>query len=119
VVKTRFETKLLPVKYDDIAPDGSEIRLLLTLNRGGICHCSLGKGQISKAIRHRNIEEIWYFIEGQGEVWRRQDNNEEIVPVFAGVSLTIPAGIQFQFRNSGSQPLRFVIVTMPPWPGSD
>ena len=36
-----------------------------------------------------------------------------------GVSLTIPLGAHFQFRNTGEAPLRFVIVTMPPWPGED
>jgi mannose-6-phosphate isomerase-like protein (cupin superfamily) len=41
------------------------------------------------------------------------------VKVNAGVSLTIPVGTHFQFRNTGAVPLRFVIATMPQWPGSD
>jgi mannose-6-phosphate isomerase-like protein (cupin superfamily) len=35
----------------------------------------------------------------------------------AGVSLTIPRGAHFQFRNTGDAPLGIVLVTMPPWPG--
>ena len=32
---------------------------------------------------------------------------------------SIPLGAHFQFRNPGAEPLAFVIVTMPPWPGMD
>jgi mannose-6-phosphate isomerase-like protein (cupin superfamily) len=42
-----------------------------------------------------------------------------VVEVRAGCSLNIPTGASFQFRNTGSEPLRFVIVTIPPWPGED
>jgi mannose-6-phosphate isomerase-like protein (cupin superfamily) len=39
--------------------------------------------------------------------------------VEAGVSLTIPLGTHFQFRCLGDDPLVFVAITMPPWPGGD
>jgi hypothetical protein len=42
-----------------------------------------------------------------------------VADVVPGVSLTIPVETQFQFRNTGQEPLRFVIATMPPWPGAD
>ena len=45
------------------------------------------------------------------------DGAERIVDVAPGVSLSIPVGSRFQFRNTGTRPLRFIIVTMPPWPG--
>jgi mannose-6-phosphate isomerase-like protein (cupin superfamily) len=77
----KFDTKPLPLNFDDIAPDGSEIRLLPGLSAGGPCHYTLSKDCTSKAIRHRTVEEIWYFIQGQGEVWRRQETYEEEVPV--------------------------------------
>jgi mannose-6-phosphate isomerase-like protein (cupin superfamily) len=60
---------------------------------------------------------MWYFIGGKGEVWRRQGEREEVVEVGPGVCLTIQQGTYFQFRNTGGEPLRFLIVTMPPWPG--
>ena len=34
-----------------------------------------------------------------------------------GISLTIPLGAHFQFRNEGKEPLSFIILTIPPWPG--
>ena len=37
----------------------------------------------------------------------------------SGVSFDIPLGTQFQFRNTGDEPLSVLIATMPPWPGND
>ena len=34
-----------------------------------------------------------------------------------GVSVAIPTGMQFQFRNGATEPLEIVAATMPPWPG--
>ncbi|HEY94759.1 MAG TPA: cupin domain-containing protein [Dehalococcoidia bacterium] len=107
----------LPINADTIAPDGSEIRLLPEMSRGGICHCTLSPGKTSIAIKHKTIEEIWYCLEGEGEVWRKMDDNEQVIKVNLGISLTIPTGTHFQFRNTGTQPLCFIITTMPPWPG--
>jgi mannose-6-phosphate isomerase-like protein (cupin superfamily) len=113
-----FNTKLLPDDYE-IAPDGSEIRPLLRLGHGSFAHCTLPEGRTSHAVYHKTIEEIWYCLQGQGQIWRRKGETEEVVDVGPGVSLTIPTGTHFQFRNTGGGPLRFVIATMPPWPGGD
>lgn len=112
-------TKELGSEYDYLAPDGSEIRLLPTLNGGGLAHCTLPVGGVSAAVSHRTVEEIWYFLSGEGEVWRKLGQDEEVTNVRAGISVTIPLGAHFQFRNTGTEPLRFVIATMPPWPGAD
>ncbi len=114
-----FETKYLSTRYDIIAPDRSEIRLLLETSGGSMVHCTLPPNKISQAVIHKTVEEIWYFIEGQGQVWRKQGDREEIVKVKSGVCITIPTGTYFQFRNTGNEPLRFVIATMPPWPGEN
>jgi len=114
-----FESKKLQVKFNDQAPDGSEIRLLPSKKGGGLCHVTLPPGKTSQAVRHQTVEEIWYFIRGQSQVWRKLDDQEEVVDVSAGISLTVPLGTQFQFRNTGTEPLCFLCVTMPPWPGKD
>ena len=84
-----------------------------------MAHFELPTGHISTAVAHRTVEEIWYFLAGRGEMWRKQDGQEEVVPVEPGVCLTIPLGTHFQFRSIGYQPLSAVGVTMPPWPGED
>lgn len=112
-----FETKHVPVDYQHLAPDGSEIRLLHSMNGGGLVHCTLPVGGVSKPVHHLTTEEIWFFLAGQGQVWRKQEDREEVVDVYQGVSLTIPTGTYFQFRTVGESPLQFIIAGMPPWPG--
>src|SRR5271163_4335644 len=112
-----FETKPLGERPDAIAPDGTAVRLLAALRGGSFAHFDLPAGAVSHAVAHRTIEEIWYFVAGRGEVWRRLGAEESVASVAAGVSLTIPLGTCFQFRAAGEAPLAFVAVTMPPWPG--
>lgn len=101
------------------APDGSAIRFLLKCSRGEMNHFTLPPGRTSTAVVHRTVEEIWYVLEGQGEMWRREGENEEVLNLAPGVSFDIPLGTRFQFRNTGDRPLSVVIATMPSWPGDD
>ena len=119
---SEFETKRLPLDRDVVAPDGSDVRVLLTLEGtgkggGGMAHFEIGPGRTSRAVTHKTVQEIWYFVGGRGEMWRRSGGREEIVPVEPGVCLTIPLGTEFQFRSFGYEPLSAIGVTMPPWPG--
>ncbi len=114
-----FNTKRLPIDHDVVAPDGSDVRILLGLKGGGMAHFELPPGQTSTAVAHKTVEEIWFFLTGRGEMWRKQNDREEVVPVEPGVCLTIPLGTHFQFRSFGDDPLAAVGVTMPPWPGED
>ena len=112
-----FETKPLGAAPDAVAPDGTAVRLLAALSGGSFAHFELQAGAVSRAIVHRTVEEIWYFVAGRGEMWRRAGDQEEVVAVGPGVCATIPLGTRFQFRASPEAPLAFVAVTLPPWPG--
>lgn len=114
-----LDHKRLANDYDTLAPDGSEIRLLSSTCRGSMVHCTLNPGEVSLPVAHRTVEEVWYFLEGSGQVWRRSGDEERVVDVAPGASLSIPVGAHFQFRTTGDSPLRILIVTMPPWPGED
>lgn len=114
---TRFATKRLPAARDVVAPDGSDVRVLLRLRGGSMAHFALAPGRTSRAVTHRTVEEIWFFLSGRGEMWRKQGEHEEIVPVEQGVCVTIPLGTHFQFRSFGDEPLAAIAITMPPWPG--
>jgi mannose-6-phosphate isomerase-like protein (cupin superfamily) len=116
---THMQTKQTPEKMDVRAPDASEIRLLLNGERGGMCHCTLQAGNTSIAGVHKTVEEIWYCLQGQGQMWRKEGKNTSIVDISPGVCLTIPTHTQFQFRNTGTVPLCVIITTMPPWPGPE
>jgi mannose-6-phosphate isomerase-like protein (cupin superfamily) len=117
VPKQSFAKKKLPKKRSYPAPDGSEIRLLLEVAGGGLAHCKLPAGGVSRAVRHKTVEEIWYFISGRGQVWRKRRGQEQVVIVYPELCLTIPSGTHFQFRNIGDEPLCFLIATIPRWPG--
>jgi mannose-6-phosphate isomerase-like protein (cupin superfamily) len=107
----------LRAEPDAVAPDGTLVRLLPVLGRGSLAHFELLAGAVSHAVTHRSVEEIWYFLGGRGEMWRRLDGEERILTVEPGLALTIPLGAAFQFRATGEAPLTFLAITMPPWPG--
>jgi len=115
----KFATTRRPPERTLVAPDGSDVRVLLGLTGGGMAEFELAPGRVSAAITHRTVDEIWYVLSGHGEMWRRQDARDEIVALEPGVCLTIPQGTHFQFRALGDTPLRALGVTMPPWPGAN
>ena len=70
---TDFATRRLPAEPDVVAQDGSDVRILLTLAGGGMAHFTLAPGQVSAAVVHRTVEEIWYVVAGRGQMRRWQD----------------------------------------------
>lgn len=113
-----METRRLGDEPDAVAPDGSDVRVLLALRGGGMAHFELAAGQTSVAVAHRTVEEIWYFLHGRGEMWRQLGDLEEVVAVGPGVCVTIPLGTHFQFRAFTPEPLSAIGATVPPWPGA-
>jgi mannose-6-phosphate isomerase-like protein (cupin superfamily) len=114
-----YETKTLGAAIDAVAPDGTAVRLLLSLAGGSMAHFELPAGGVSHAVTHRTVEEIWFVVSGQGRIWRRQGDVDSIDPLALGTALTIPLGTAFQFRAEGGSALSFVAITMPPWPGME
>jgi len=115
----RFATMRLADAPEVVAPDGSEVRILCRTGRGSMAQFALPAGAVSKPVAHRTVEELWFFRAGTGRMWRRLGDDEEIVEVAPGVSLSLPVGTHFQFRSDGPGPLVALGVTMPPWPGED
>jgi mannose-6-phosphate isomerase-like protein (cupin superfamily) len=115
------------LQADTVAPDGSEIRLLAgrehAATRASLCEVTLPAGEVSRPVWHRTVEEIWYVLDGSGEVWRCPPDAEPAsvpaVEVGPGDSLAVPVTWSFQFRASASASLRFLCYTSPPWPGPD
>ena len=114
-----FVTRERSQAPDVTAPDGSEVRLLAACSRGSMAQFTLPPGAVSKAVAHRSVEEVWLVLSGTGRMWRKLGAEEEIVSLRPGISLAIPVGAHFQFRNDGDEPLHCAGVTMPPWPGMD
>ena len=114
-----FATLQLPAEATVTAPDGSDVRVLLQQAGGSMAHFALAAGKVSRAVAHNSVEEIWYVLEGAGEMWRKAGTQEQVVALRPGTCITIPVGTHFQFRAAGDQALAAVAVTMPPWPGPD
>jgi mannose-6-phosphate isomerase-like protein (cupin superfamily) len=109
--------KQISKEPDAIAPDGSEVRILCANERGSMAHFTLPVGAISLAVAHHTVEEIWFFTVGFGRIWLKNGEVEEVVDIRPGLSIAIPVGTCFQFRNDGNEPLAAIGTTMPPWPG--
>ena len=114
-----WDTKQIQAAPEAIAPDGSAVRILGATAHGSMIHFMLPAGAISKPVAHRTVEEIWYVLSGHGRIWRRSADREAVTEIGGGISLTIPTGTAFQFRNDGADPLEIIGVTMPPWPDED
>jgi mannose-6-phosphate isomerase-like protein (cupin superfamily) len=112
-----MKTTTLADKPDAMSPAGAEIRFIMDGETGNMIHSTVPSGQINKATRHKTVSEFWHVLEGRGQVWRARAGREETVGLAAGVSIVIPVGTAFQYRCDGDQPLKFICISMPPWPG--
>jgi mannose-6-phosphate isomerase-like protein (cupin superfamily) len=110
------ETRLPPTA-DAKSPAGADIRFIMDGKTGNMIHGTVPPGQINRATVHRTVSEFWYVLEGIGEIWRRDEAEERFTSLVPGVSIDIPVGTAFQYWNVGPEPLKFICITMPPWPG--
>jgi mannose-6-phosphate isomerase-like protein (cupin superfamily) len=110
------ETMTLPDERTAVAPDGSDVRVLLAVRGASVAHFQLAPGETARAVVHRTVDEVWYVLAGRGEMWRRRGDDECCVGMEPGTCLTIPVFTHFQFRATGDEPLQVLGTTSPPWP---
>lgn len=115
---TIMKETTLPSVADTKSPAGADIRFIMDGTTGNMIHSTVPPGQINIATIHATVSEFWYVLEGQGEIWRRNVEEEKITRLVPGVSIDIPVGTAFQYRNVGNEPLKFICISMPPWPGN-
>jgi mannose-6-phosphate isomerase-like protein (cupin superfamily) len=113
-----MQTRPLPETPDARSPAGAEIRYLMEGATGNMIHSTVPPGQVNRATVHATVSEFWHVLSGRGEIWRRDESGEEVTVLTPGVSIDIPVGTAFQYRCTGAEPLRFLCITMPPWPGN-
>lgn len=112
-----MQTRSFPALPNDRSPAGAEVRYLMGGATGDMIHSTVPPGQVNRATVHATVSELWYVLAGAGRIWRRDGDAEEITDLTPGVSIDIPVGTAFQYRCDGTEPLQFICVTMPPWPG--
>jgi mannose-6-phosphate isomerase-like protein (cupin superfamily) len=100
--------------------DGSTIRELLGLPTAPVRNQSLAEatlepGQATERHYHAETEEIYYVVEGAGEM----ELDGERRPVGIGDAVLIPPGAWHQIRASGEGQLRFLCCCAPAYRHED
>jgi mannose-6-phosphate isomerase-like protein (cupin superfamily) len=111
-----MQTRSFPADPDGRSPAGAEIRHLIDGETGNMIHSTVPPGQVNRAAVHATVSEFWHILSGEGEIWRRDGSIEETTVLARGVTIDIPVGTAFQYRCTGVEPLRFLCISMPPWP---
>jgi mannose-6-phosphate isomerase-like protein (cupin superfamily) len=112
-----MQTRAFPSSPDARSPAGAEIRYLMECETGNMIHSTVPPGQVNRATVHATVCELWHVLSGEGQIWRRDATGEAIAALEPGVSIDIPVGTAFQYRCTGTEPLEFLCISMPPWPG--
>jgi mannose-6-phosphate isomerase-like protein (cupin superfamily) len=112
-----MQTRPFPSTADARSPAGAEIRHLIEGETGSMIHSTVPVGQVNRATVHATVSEFWHVLSGEGQIWRREGRSEETTVLRTGVSIDIPVGTAFQYRCTGADPLRFLCISMPRWPG--
>ena len=100
--------------------DGSEIRELLAHRNSCIRNQTLAEARLAPAMStaphyHRDTEEIYYVLEGQGVMRVGEDSR----PVGPGDAIAIPPGASHQITNSGTGVLKFLCCCAPGYEHED
>jgi len=113
-----MKTTTLPEKADRKSPAGADVRFIMDGTTGDMIHSTVPPHQINKATIHATVSEFWYILDGHGEIWRDDGSESSVTTLVAGTSIEIPVGTAFQYRNVSDVDLKFICITMPPWPGA-
>jgi mannose-6-phosphate isomerase-like protein (cupin superfamily) len=100
--------------------DGSTIRELLGLPTAPVQNQSLAeavldRGQATQRHYHRESEELYYLLDGAGEI----EIDGERAEVSAGDAILIPPGSWHQIRADEGGALRFLCCCAPPYRHED
>ena len=100
--------------------DGSTIRELFGLPTGGVekqslAEATLAPGQATKRHHHRASEEIYFVLDGEGELELDGDRRR----IAEGDAVAIPPGAWHQLHAHGDAPLRILCCCAPPYRHED
>ena len=107
----------LPEHPNAKSPAGADIRYLMGSELGSMIHSTVPPHQVNRATVHATVSEFWYVLEGHGEIWREDGVESCITTLRPGTVIDIPVGTNFQYRNVSDVAMKFICITMPPWPG--
>ena len=99
---------------------GSELRPLIDRTTSDVTQCSLAEellppGHAVTPHHHRQLEEIYYILEGHGTM----EIAGELRPVGPGDAIAIPPGAVHQISNTGRETLKFLCCCAPGYTHDD
>ena len=100
--------------------DGSTVRELMAYRNSDCRNSSLAEatlpvGAHTDCHRHREVEEIYYFLEGRARILA----GDEYYDVRPGMSILHKPGVRHQTWNTGDVPLVFLCVCSPAYEHDD
>jgi len=100
--------------------DGSTIRSLLDranapVSNQSLAEATIAPGEATERHYHRDSEEIYYLVEGSGEM----ELDGQRAAVSAGDAILIPPGAWHQIRADAAGPLRLLCACAPPYRHED
>lgn len=119
-----MQRELTLTRFEDVHPyttkDGSLIRELYHPDKHGPGNQSLAEAEIASGGHtmrhlHRLTEEIYHFIQGNGEMRL----GENAFNVAAGDTVHIPPNTPHQVYNTGQTPLKILCACVPPYRHDD
>lgn len=95
-------------------PHGSQLRPLIDRTTSSVSQCSLAEenlppGKTVARHHHEVIEEIYFIVSGVGRI----KLGDEVRDVGAGDAIYIPQSTPHELTNSGSEPMRILLVCGP------
>jgi mannose-6-phosphate isomerase-like protein (cupin superfamily) len=108
IIVNRQRAKVIETRH------GSEIRPLVDRTTSAITGCSLAEeilppGHAVTPHHHRQIEEIYYIVEGRGVMTVGDEQRE----VAAGDAVYVPRGQRHTLANTGAEPIKLLLVCGP------
>ncbi|MFL6216637.1 MAG: cupin domain-containing protein [Blastocatellia bacterium] len=108
IIINRQRAKVIETRH------GSEIRPLVDRTTSAITGCSLAEeilppGHAVTPHHHRQIEEIYYIVEGRGVMTVGNEQQE----VAAGDAVYVPRGQRHTLANTGAEPIKLLLVCGP------
>jgi len=103
-----------------ITKDKSEIREIMApansrIERQSLAEAIVYPGDSTELHLHKTIEEIYYILEGEGNMW--QDGEERAIN--PGDAIANPPGIPHYITNTGDTPLVFLCICVPNYTHED
>jgi hypothetical protein len=80
-----MKTTILPEHPDAKSPAGADIRFVMACEAGNMIHSTVPPQQVNRATMHATVSELWFVLEGRGEIWRIDGDESCVTALVPGV----------------------------------